>query len=75
MRLELTRVGLLVKLANHYTTRGDFNSQIICKTSHISKVPVLFEEFFFWFMSSREIETNQRVDILESPKKVGRLGD
>ena len=22
MRLELTRVGLLVKLANHYTTRG-----------------------------------------------------
>ena len=22
MRLELTRVGLLVELANHYTTRG-----------------------------------------------------
>ena len=22
MKLELTRVGLLVKLANHYTTRG-----------------------------------------------------
>ena len=22
MRLELTRVGLLVKLANHYTTKG-----------------------------------------------------
>ena len=24
MRLELTRVGLLVKLANHYTTRGAY---------------------------------------------------
>ena len=24
MRLELTRVGLLVELANHYTTRGAF---------------------------------------------------
>ena len=24
MRLELTRVGLLVDLANHYTTRGYF---------------------------------------------------
>ena len=24
MRLELTRVGLLVQLANHYTTRGAF---------------------------------------------------
>ena len=26
MRLELTRVGLLVELANHYTTRGAFNN-------------------------------------------------
>ena len=24
MRLELTRVGLLVELANHYTTKGAF---------------------------------------------------
>ena len=24
MRLELTRVGLLAELANHYTTRGAF---------------------------------------------------
>ena len=24
MRLELTRVGLLVELANHYTTRGAY---------------------------------------------------
>ena len=25
MRLELTRVGLLVELANHYTTRGAYD--------------------------------------------------
>ena len=25
MRLELTRVGLLVELANHYTTTGAFD--------------------------------------------------
>ena len=30
MRLELTRVGLLVKLANHYTTRGSFLEENIC---------------------------------------------
>ena len=31
MRLELTRVGLLVKLANHYTTRGALsNTQWLC---------------------------------------------
>ena len=28
MRLELTRVGLLVELANHYTTRGAYITQI-----------------------------------------------
>ena len=27
MRLELTRVGLLVELANHYTTRGAYCQQ------------------------------------------------
>ena len=29
MRLELTRVGLLVELANHYTTRGDLVAERI----------------------------------------------
>ena len=28
MRLELTRVGLLVELANHYTTRGALDNTI-----------------------------------------------
>ena len=32
MRLELTRVGLLVKVANHYTTKGaldhDYSSEV-----------------------------------------------
>ena len=30
MRLELTRVGLLVELANHYTTRGAFIYMCVC---------------------------------------------
>ena len=29
MRLELTRVGLLVELANHYTTRGALGTTIV----------------------------------------------
>ena len=29
MRLELTRVGLLAELANHYTTRGAFALEIV----------------------------------------------
>ena len=31
MRLELTRVGLLVELANHYTTRGASGSVVVSK--------------------------------------------
>ena len=31
MRLELTRVGLLVELANHYTTRGAFVTGYLTK--------------------------------------------
>ena len=30
MRLELTRVGLLVELANHYTTKGAYVSVCVC---------------------------------------------
>ena len=29
MRLELTRVGLLVELANHYTTRGAYGGGVV----------------------------------------------
>ena len=29
MRLELTRVGLLAELANHYTTRGAFDESFM----------------------------------------------
>ena len=35
MRLELTRVGLLVELANHYTTRGASQHEK-CPNSQIS---------------------------------------
>ena len=30
MRLELTRIGLLAELANHYTTRGAFILPAVC---------------------------------------------
>ena len=38
MRLELTRVGLLVKLANHYTTRGAlgiYESAYLCSSINV----------------------------------------
>ena len=35
MRLELTRVGLLAELANHYTTRGALNAWIYDLTDSI----------------------------------------
>ena len=33
MRLELTRAGLLVELANHYITRGAFTSPAVSRMS------------------------------------------
>ena len=38
MRLELTRVGLLVQLANHYTTRGALLT--VCPLSHFPSLTV-----------------------------------
>ena len=35
MRLELTRVGLLVKLANHYTTRGASSIYVMSKQNFV----------------------------------------
>ena len=35
MRLELTRVGLLVELANHYTTRGALD-QVGCVLAFVA---------------------------------------
>ena len=45
MRLELTRVGLLVELANHYTTRGALGPGNPCDVLNMvglknSKVPL-----------------------------------
>ena len=40
MRIELTRVGLLVYLANHYTTRGAPTS-LQCPGYDTNKVPFL----------------------------------
>ena len=34
MRLELTRVGLLVELANHYTTKGACAQLLVDHFSH-----------------------------------------
>ena len=38
MRLELTRVGLLVELANHYTTRGAFKIGPYAKLEEVQQI-------------------------------------
>ena len=38
MRLELTRVGLLAELANHYTPRGACNSSSSDKISALKRI-------------------------------------
>ena len=43
MRLELTRVALLVKLANHYTTKGDLSWERITCFISFAKVLTLCE--------------------------------
>ena len=53
MRLELTRVGLLVELANHYTTRGasrvalvSLSCRLLCSCSLYSVIIFRCFEFF-----------------------------
>ena len=43
MRLELTRVGLLVELANHYTTRGACPRGVMVKAMDCKIVAREFE--------------------------------
>ena len=47
MRIELTRVGLLVYLANHYTTRGALGVVMVCS---LNIYPVLLAIFasMYW---------------------------
>ena len=47
MRLELTRVGLLAELANHYTTRGEYPGYDTKQSD--GEVPVMLE---LWGMRS-----------------------
>ena len=39
MRLELTRVGLLVELANHYTTRGALYLDVVAIEKEAFELP------------------------------------
>ena len=41
MRLELTRVGLLVELANHYTTRGAYQTEAMGMFLLFSKLEMI----------------------------------
>ena len=51
MRPELTRVGLLVELANHYTTTGAFVYVCVCVCVCVCAcVSFLFNLRFFWFI-------------------------
>ena len=61
MRLELTRVGLLVVLVNHYTTTGAyFNPVVVLQDNSSSTIYSLnvesfyinFYLFFFFFLFS-----------------------
>ena len=38
MRLKLTHIGLLVELANHYTTSGAYNLTVSCMATEIKKI-------------------------------------
>ena len=48
MRLELTRVGLLVEHANHYTTRGAFGHAIyaLAQFLHLCRVVRLLQQVY-----------------------------
>ena len=46
MRLELTRVGLLAELANHYTTRGALHNPMFDSENLIKNVSRLLHKFF-----------------------------
>ena len=49
MRLELTRVGLLVELANHYTTRGACRGVSVCVYDDASQ-KIWMKEIHFFFI-------------------------
>ena len=46
MRLELTRVGLLVELANHYTTRGAISRGEIGGLFEVSLSKLCFQQVY-----------------------------
>ena len=50
MRIELTRVGLLVYLANHYTTRGALPSDCNVRNSLSQVWEAFFQERDVWDM-------------------------
>ena len=62
MRLELTRVGLLVELANHYTTRGAFELTILahgldhCIPSRSIKREEVYSEFEVLFTQHKRLQ-------------------
>ena len=41
MRLELTRVGLLVELANHYTTKGALIESVVIQSNTWNNLTLL----------------------------------
>ena len=46
LRLELTLKGLLVELANHYTTRGRYSMILRYQSFHLFIIPVKTLDFF-----------------------------
>ena len=60
MRLELTRVGLLVKLANHYTTKGALAEHVINNHNCASS----YSADFFTILS--QSHSNYHLKVLET---------
>ena len=62
MRLELTRVGLLVKLANHYTTKGALNTTCVTVNENQMKIPAERGQDFVWRVEQRKKKTYLKFD-------------
>ena len=69
MRLELTRVGLLVELANHYTTRGAYKCpNCISRTQLIVAVrfDIQIQQIDSLLTTRKDLKLNTMKDLFEN---------
>ena len=90
MRLELTRVGLLVELANHYTTRGGYTTEALTSSERNKDVYIFVKRKSNSFISYAarwhiyedleirgRIQKRETAEVIELPNKesVRTLGE